>query len=163
MGDKNIKIHRAIFLLSLLKANNSEPIIGRTKLEKLLFLIRNDILDDTPFKEGYYFFEPYKYGPFTGEVLDDVLLMEDFGYLKKEKSGENPVYKITQQGIDKVNQIYQNLPKNIYKQLTEIDGKIETLKKEKNKLSLRNLLTYVYQRYPSYTINSEIRHKVLTY
>ena len=162
-NSKGVKIHRAIFLLSLLKANNNEPITGRTKLEKLLFLIKNEILDNTLFEDEYYFFKPYKFGPYAGEVLDDVLLMEDFGFLERATGRENTVYKITYKGIDKINQIYQSYPKSYQEQLHEIDKKIEKLKKHNNKLPLRTLLSYVYQNYPNYTTKSEIKHKVPNY
>ena len=163
VGSKGVKTHRAIFLLSLLKANNNEPIKGRTKLEKLLFLIKQDILADTQFDGSYYFFEPYKYGPFTTEILDDVVLMEDFGYLKRERIGDDVIYSITSQGQTKIQQINQNLSTNIKTQIDEINKKIEKLKKDKNKLPLRQLLTYVYQKFPYYTTNSEIKGKVLVY
>jgi len=161
MGNGTVKIHRGIFLLSLLSANNSEPIKGRTKLEKLLFLIRNEILANTHYEKGYYVFEPYKFGPFTADIFDDVILMEDLGYITKQDGREDIIYRITEKGEQKLHQIYQKLPKDIHDQLVDINKKIEKLKKEKNKLSLSTLLSYVYQRYPLYTINSEIKESIL--
>ena len=78
----------------------------------------------------------------------------------KEKCGNEILFKITEQGNAKIQEINQKFPGDVQKQFKELIKKIEKLKKEKNKIPLRTLITYVYQKYPDYTINSEIRHKI---
>jgi len=161
---KRVKIHRAVFLLFLLKANNNEPIIGITRLEKLLFLIREEILKGTPLEGDYYVFEPYKYGPFSTSIFDDVQLMEDMGYMSKEelKDGQT-IYSITKKGIEKVDSILERSPDKLRRYLEEIQNKITAIKKDKNSIPLRKLLAYVYQKYPDFAINSEIRDRIPYY
>ena len=147
-GKKAIKVHRAIFLLFLLNANNAEPIIGITRLEKLLFLIRNEVLKDTPMEGNYYSFEPYTYGPFSPYIFDDVQLMEDMGYMSKEELNDGQTkYMITPNGMDKIKNILAKTPD---KQLQQIQDKIASIKKDKNSIPLKKLLSYVYQKYPKY-------------
>jgi len=161
---KGIKIHRAIFLLFLLKANNHEPIVGITRLEKLLFLIRKEVLKGTPLEGDYYVFEPYKYGPFSASIFDDIQLMEDMGYMYKEELDDGQIkYGITPKGIEKVNSILSRTPDKLREYLEEIQNKIATIKKDKNSIPLRKLLSYVYQKYPDFTVNSEIRDKIHYY
>lgn len=158
------KIHKAIFLLFLLKANNNEPIIGTTRLEKLLFLIKNEIIKDTPFDGIYYTFDPYKYGPFSSDIFDDVQLMEDMNYIIREELPDGKTkFEITQKGIDKIENIMHKFPETIRKQLEQIQNEIAIIKKEKNSIPLKKLLSYVYQKYPEFTIKSEIKGKVCTY
>ena len=154
-GKKAIKVHRAIFLLFLLNANNAEPIIGITRLEKLLFLIRNEVLKDTPMEGNYYSFEPYTYGPFSPYVFDDVQLMEDMGYVSKEELNDGQTkYTITPNGMDKIKNILAKTPDKLKEQLQQIQDKIASIKKDKNSIPLKKLLSYVYQKYPNFTVIS---------
>jgi len=161
---KGAKIHRAIFLLFLLKVNNNEPIVGITRLEKLMFLIISEVLKDTQLNGNYYVFEPYKYGPFSSGIFDDVQLMEDMGYITREKLNEGQTkFVITGKGIEKIDDIMHKFPENIRKYLEKIQNEIAIIKSEKNSISLRKLLSYVYQKYPEFTINSEIKDKIHSY
>lgn len=147
-------VHRAAFLLDLIAADNHKPIVGRTKLQKLMFLIQNQVLGDTLYKKDHYIFEPYKFGPFSVEILDDIELLIDLKLIKKSDEDENEIFEITEIGQEKLKTIRSNIPQKILDQIEEI-------KKQYGKLPIQKLLTYVYQRYPEYTINSEIRDKIV--
>ncbi len=76
---------RRIVLLLLLyvpgpKGTEAEPIRGRTRLQKLLFLAKEDYGLGGVF-EGFPEFEPYKYGPFSSELYDDLDFLENLGLI----------------------------------------------------------------------------------
>ena len=84
---------RTDLVLSLLYAPDASgqfgsPILGVTRLVKLLFLltIEGDLLSDA--EEGERFnFKPYKMGPFSAEVYDDVDFLVSLGLVESRKVG----------------------------------------------------------------------------
>jgi len=126
------KIHRAIFLLLLLKANNNEPITGMARLKKLLSSIKNEIIKDTPFDDIYYPLNPYNHRLFPSDIFDDVQLMEDMNYIIREELPNGKTkFEITQKGIDKIENIMHKFPKTIRKQLEQIQNEIAIIKDKK--------------------------------
>jgi len=83
------KIDRKAFILLLLYAKgpngeNSEPIRGRTRLTKLLFLLKEEKWSYHELGRlavDYYEFEPDNYGPFDREVFNDVDFLRSLGFL----------------------------------------------------------------------------------
>ena len=155
------KIHKSIFLLLLLYSKGksgdlNEKITGITKLEKLLFLVKEEVLKKhkLPFEEDYYVFRPYNYGPFTEELFDDIELLSDLGFLPKTDERENDDFVLTSEGAQKASEIKDLLPNDI------VAG-IENIKKNYADRSLNNLLEYVYTKYPDYTLKSQIKDKIL--
>ena len=70
-------------ILTLLAKNNG-PIVGTTRLQKLLFLIE---------KEGHiepentsFGFEPYRFGPASKSLYDDLEFLVNMGYMEKTGS-----------------------------------------------------------------------------
>ena len=155
------KIHKSIFLLLLLYSKGksgdlNEKIIGRTRLEKLLFLIKEEVLkkQTLPFGEDYYVFRPYTYGPFTEELFDDLELLEDLRLLIKTDKGENDEFGLTSMGVQKSSEIQELIP-------TEILNGIEKIKKDYGNLQLDILLEHVYHKYPDYAMKSKIKEKIM--
>jgi len=152
----NQKLPRGIYLLFLLNANNGEPVKGKTRLEKLMFLISKEILD----KPGRritlrdYTFRADKFGPFTEEVYDDAETLNEIGLAKWTDDMET--IQITDRGVSLINNIKNKL--NIPHSLI-ID--IERLKRKYNNIKLKELLTYVYKNYEEYTYESEIKGQIL--
>ncbi|MEM4213937.1 MAG: DUF4065 domain-containing protein [Candidatus Methanomethylicaceae archaeon] len=140
-------IPRPLFLLILLAADKGAPIIGRLKLEKLLFKVQKDLLDKNPMLPRYNF-RPYKYGPYTEDAYDDLEALKELDLAKEKDS----VFEITQKGID----LLEELEKKgvLDKDLIE---KIEDIKRKYNKLDTDQLLTIIYSEYPDYATRSEIR------
>jgi len=72
-------------LLMLLFADNKAPIVGTTRLQKLLFLTEHEnkiICEDESFD-----FEAYKFGPVSKTLYDDIDFLVNIGFL--EKTGED--------------------------------------------------------------------------
>lgn len=74
-----------------------EPIRGRTRLMKLAFLLQRKY--DFPKRAGiskYYEFEPYKFGPFSKDLYDDITFLENLGYIKATAIGVPSIAEISE-------------------------------------------------------------------
>lgn len=81
-------MNRTDIILQLL-ANKETPIVGTTRLQKLLFLVEKEkhIMGDE--NDGSFDFKPYKFGPFSQKLCDDIEFLVNLGYI--EKSGESQI------------------------------------------------------------------------
>ena len=175
-------------LLSLLYAgtpigtNTTVPIVGITRLEKLIFLAKFDqaLLESAPPEHDFHFL-PFRMGPWTQEIYDEVDFLESLGLLTKERDAEyspedeahddqlfsdlvldkyqrggvamdegSEVFRLTEQGRKKAVEVWSRIP-------DEEKQKLIALKRRFNNMNLRQLLRYVYNKYPQYTTESEIK------
>lgn len=148
-------MHRKILPMALLDASDAGQIEGRTRLQKLVFLMEQE-LDEVPtasLDDSDYNFIPYDYGPFSKELYDDLDSLEEAGLIEVE---EEPmadgklkyVYHLTEKGQSWV----QN-------QLTDSSADkahslAEGLASEYNDMLLSDLIDEVYAEYPEYAENS---------
>lgn len=187
MGIKN----KTELLLSLLYAGEptgsvtaaAAPIVGITRLEKLIFLamFEQSLLTSGSLQNDSFNFVPFRMGPWTQEVYDEVDFLESLGLLTKERDAEyspedeahddqlfsdlvldkyqrggiaadegTEVFKLTERGRKKAADIWSRIP-------DEEKQKLITLKRKFNNMNLRQLLRYVYNKYPQYTTESEIK------
>lgn len=120
-------------------ALDNTPLRGKTKLQKLLFLISNVFCD---IKEVFEF-EPHLFGPYSEKIdhiLDDLITL---GIVYKNGNS----YRLTEKGI----QIYENLkPK---KELVDV---IDDFKDFLNDLSEDQMLVFIYIFYPKYVEESAV-------
>lgn len=108
---------------------------SRIKLSKIFFLIGEDKSLDS-FK--FYGFVPYKFGPYSFELFNDVEKLENDGFLI---TGNNEI-------------VYQEGDVDLSSQISNI---IDHYIKETSILNDEELINFVYHKYPEYTIFSEIR------
>lgn len=176
-------------VLLLLYATDKEgrpnaPVRGITRLEKYVFLAvkESNILASASNVDDQFRFRPYKMGPFSPEVYDEVDFLKALGLVHdapyKDPSGSAQVEwnaLITDQILSKYQKeeavssqsgdaIYSLTPKGIeiarrlYENLTPAEREFLTnLKKRFNHMSLREFLRYVYKKYPEYATKSEIK------
>ena len=100
------RIERSDLLLLLLYAPGSsnqkfETIKGKTRLQKEVFLAQKDLRSSGIFT--YYPFRPYKYGPYSIELYDDIDFMEYEGIITVKKidlnnKGKYAEFSITKKG-----------------------------------------------------------------
>jgi uncharacterized protein YwgA len=161
-----------------------EPIIGRTRLMKMVFLFEKEIrhklnLDKVIPEEVLPDFVAYDYGPFSEQVyndleflvnmefvnvtsLDDELLPdeeEEYGYWQAISDNEDKPFReqfsLSPLGKKFVEEkLKSKLSDNQWNVLNEF-------KKRCTSTSLRYLLKYVYTRYPDKTKKSKIRDQLL--
>lgn len=188
---KPIDNRRDILLLLLYSPGTgdgfNEPIVGRTRLVKMLFLFKEEVLPH--FRRGtsidennFYQFFPWNYGPFSREVYDDLTFFILRGFVKSEEAiGEAPEESArewnfwTDQNEAAGSEIIEYQEESfsltakgmrvcdeMYSTLT--DGQQTTLRTFKRKmvsLRLEAILKYVYTKYEEQTENSKIKGRIL--
>jgi uncharacterized protein YwgA len=134
-----------------LAADGAEPVEGRTRLQKLLFLIqmRADEMDMELF--DMYDFIAYDYGPFSKNIYDDIEYLDQRGFLRETpKQLDDGVikydYEITPKG--------KKYLRSEVEQSSDIIGLINSVKSDFNDADLKNFIEYVYSEYPEYAENS---------
>ena len=136
-------------------AGDGEPIEGRTRLQKMVFLMQQKLeeRDQDPLESDDYEFIPYDYGPFAKELYSD---LESLSHHEMIRSSESSLgsgktkydYEIKNAGEDFVSD-----------QIPQEDAQIildlaEEIKSEYNKMILSDLIDDVYSQYPEYAENS---------
>lgn len=178
---------RVHLLLLLLWASGKRGIVGESiqgvvRIMKLLFLMKMDAGLDK-YVTDYYAFAPYKLGPFEKTVYDDLDALVERDIIERKTVEENrlspesrlPKELEIEEGIDfdraKANAIYtltdtgkkyaQAYAKGAEQIDTVILMAIKDIKSTWASRPLRDILKYVYKKYPKYTSESEILDKVL--
>jgi hypothetical protein len=179
-----------VLYLPTKQGNINEPIVGRTRLTKMFFLFERELQKaffDFNIENMPEFFA-YNYGPFSKDLVDDLLFFITIGYISEEISNK----KITENEIDEYtgditidyyvpesNEISSsNMPhesiykltekginyveKNILSKYThEQKQLLSTFKAKANELSLDELLNYVYNKYPEMAEKSLVRERYI--
>lgn len=173
-----IEVDDAIVLL--LGAPSSSPALqdrieGVTRLEKLIFLLEQEsdlqqLLDETAE------FEAYNFGPFSSKIYQAVDTLSAAGLLEdsaelassredswetEEVVGAQPAdayatrnFELTERGCRYYKALLNELPPSAEKTLGEFKARFAAL-------PLRQLIRYVYKKYPDFTHNSLIKDEIL--
>jgi uncharacterized protein YwgA len=127
----------------------AERVDGRTQIQKLTFLTQKE----TELGEGYDFIA-WKFGPFSKEVWQDLdHLVEEGIVIEIPQGGKDKtvgyIYALTKEGTRFVmDRILSQIDESLLPQ-------IEKIIVNYSQMSLSELLTYVYEKYPEYTVKSE--------
>ena len=154
---EKLKILRSLFVNELPLKRMMWPLLtlyvvdeirGKTKLQKLVFLLDKEL---NIVKDQGYNFIPYKYGPFSKELIEDIEILILLGLVEREEgevievNGEEvtiTVYKLTDRGKSIAGQIYNKLTDEEKRRINKL--------KEFNTGSARSLTEYVHRKYPEY-------------
>jgi len=167
----------------------NEPIVGRTRLVKMLFLFKAEVLPlfrrgTEITDENFYQFFPWNFGPFSAQVYDDITFFILRGFVESSATGEESLPESaaewekwltnfgpqqTSEEIDPYEEESFHLTergidftKELYDALSASQKQL--LREFKTRLStapLRSILKYVYKTYPEQTTESEIKGEVL--
>jgi uncharacterized protein YwgA len=155
--------------LAFLLFHYAEEVEGITKLQKLIFLLEEETEFNYFHEKVNIEFEPYKYGPFSEQVYDELELLLSMGVVEeveteyelddirnKEDSSSHASKKfvLTERGQKAATEVNRALEDEVQTQFEEV---IE----EYTEMDLETLLEYVYRQYPSYTTESEIKKDIL--
>ncbi|MEA2553287.1 MAG: hypothetical protein QOJ65_1463 [Fimbriimonadaceae bacterium] len=168
----------------------NERICGRTRLVKMLFLFRKEVLpamrslgDITP--ENFYDFFGWNFGPFSTQIYDDLTFFQLRGFIESLASTESAsteasaewdkwvdVSGADMEGTDarmyqeecfSLTDKGQEWTKNVYDSLSTKERKIfQDFKSRLSKAPLQAILQYVYTTYPEMTDSSLIKEQVLS-
>lgn len=193
MATPRINNRRDILLLLLYSPGATpdfnEPIVGRTRLVKMLFLFGEEAL--AHFRRGteitsgnFYEFFAWSFGPFSRQVYDDLTFFTLKGFIvasdttedalpesaaewdlwlsgSAESSEDDSIIDYTEQTF-RLSERGQKFAAELYGTLVPQQKRL--LQQFKNRLSsapLRSILRYVYDTYPELTDKSEIVDDVL--
>ena len=161
----------------------AEPIEGRTRLMKLVFLLdmeldlQRDLQIDRPYK-----FEAYDYGPFSKDLLNDLDFLENMGLIKSDSKGlASPMDQDEEENLTQLISIgeLEQEATSVYEQQTfsltergrqfveselipgapeKVREGIRRIKKDYATLSLTSLLRYVYAKYPEAAKNTKLEY-----
>jgi uncharacterized protein YwgA len=167
------------------KGKNAEPISGRTRLMKLLYLLsRNQGIDKILEIRNYYKYEAYDYGPFSKDVFEDVEFLRNVGLIESNpEETSNPIdrwedYQLILESVgdpekEEFETPYQEelftltekginfVEKRLLPSLSEdVKNKILSIKANEGAMSLTSLLRYVYTKYPESAKKTKLSHLV---
>lgn len=190
MQKNNVKLNGADYLLLLLYLDNRKPINGAIRLTKMMFLFTQEIQpllkNNGVDSENLPNFIAYNFGPFSKDLYEQIDFFSNIKFIKTrdiraEEMGEvddwrgewfdgigDPVdfgyamddSKYMQYEIENLGKQY--VEKKIIPLLNNEHIKLlESFKRKIVKTSAKNILRYVYTKYPDYAKNSIIKKDVL--
>jgi uncharacterized protein YwgA len=163
----------------------AEPIAGRTRLMKMVFLFDKELRRDFELgkviaDEAIPRFEAFDYGPFSANVYSDIEFLVGLNFITVTSSGEEvpeeeeAEYEYWSSGdADEGDFTFDIFALSaLGRKFVEAGraGKLsddqwrvlDTFKARCTSTSLRTLLQYVYAKYPETTTKSKIRSQVLS-
>ena len=149
---------RTTLPLLLTFANGGEPIEGRTRFQKMIFLL----LERAKFFTNRYDFTPHDYGPYSQELQSDIDHLIREGYVAEDRKTREEgkikyAYSITKNGTAFVNHILsdEQLNKFQFSKILELSNEV---KDEINHKDLFLLLSEIYDKYPEYAKHSKFQY-----
>ncbi len=167
------------------KGEQCEPIVGKTRLMKMVFLFDKEIrrkfnLEQSIPDEVMPYFEARNFGPFSGQIYQDLEFLVEMGLVDVVEVGKEELikdeieeYSYWQATSDVVDRPFpeefwltplgrQFVEEKLKDELSEENWKtLDEFKKRCTSAPLKALLKYVYSKYPETTKESTIRDEVL--
>jgi uncharacterized protein (DUF488 family) len=131
-------LHRQRVLLQFLK--EADRPVTRLELTKWSFLLRNEL--ESAGGSAFYDFLPYRFGPFSFALFQELDKLAAMSFVHSEIDG--PV-------------VLGNAVSNSVVMPSAVKCDVNRVVARFGKLGRNRLIDYVYERYPAYTFNSEIR------
>ena len=193
MGSKRIDNRRDILLLLLYSPGVhdevNEPIVGRTRFVKMLFLFKTEALQHfrsgTEINQGnFYEFFAWNFGPFSSQVYADLTFFTLRGFIEAEDTSEDMLPEsaaewhrwLTSSPLDdeedsfvsydeqqfRLTEKGVNFAAQLYDELSHTQRRLlKQFKERLNRTPLRAILRYVYEKYPDQTERSQVKEQVL--
>ena len=165
-----------------------EPIRGRTRLMKMVFLFDEEIrrqfnLDKVITEAALPDFTPYDFGPFSANVFDDLEFLVGMGFIQPRLVGELPEEEAEEYAYWQASSatgdddpgaeaeeefalsaigrgfVEDELMGSLSEQQWQV---LDEFKARCAAMPLRTLLRYVYGKYPQTTTKSRIREEILS-
>lgn len=196
MSDVSINIdnRKDVLLLLLLSPGQSqeknEPISGRTRYMKLVYLFYKELVRDLSSfnavnEEKRHSFKPYHFGPFSKDVFDDIQFLENADLITEDAGGEPSIAESAEsrlfydealieriesqeeeneeylEPIFKLTEKGVEFADHLYNSLQTRERKaLQRFKGKFNVLPLATLLRYVYRTYPESATESKIKESI---
>jgi|AntRauTorcE11898_2_1112593.scaffolds.fasta_scaffold00141_5 uncharacterized protein YwgA len=149
-------MHKRFIPLALTYLDDEEPIEGRTRLQKMVFVVQQELMESGHLREDQlYEFFAYDYGPFSKELAESVDQMIEDGLLDEtevvydDEGNVKYIYEIEPDGREVVER---------ESSLDDIDTVVQKAHQIKQRfndnLSLPEVIDEVYAEYPEYAEES---------
>jgi uncharacterized protein YwgA len=152
MQEMKERLNRMDVLLLLLFADGAsetinEPIEGKTRLQKELFLSQKKLKDHKISRP--YSFRPYHYGPYCRDIYSDIEWLKNEKIIDEQSrydafGGILRVFSLTSRGCDEVRKMLKN------QQIDEQYRLIREVKKKFNAMSVVDLVEFTHHEYSDY-------------
>lgn len=140
-------------ILALLGAVPDRPIINKLGLMKEAFLLEKESAPSVGLSLDALGFVPYKQGPFSRVVSDALDELANAGILTVEHLGRQQRISLTRQGKALAQSVLQRLGAGPVKNLAY-------KRRAWDQLGYNGILRKVYEEYPAYTSESEIKDDI---
>ncbi len=149
-------MHERLIPLILAYVGDEEPIDGRTRLQKMVFVVQQELAESGELNEHQrYEFFPYDYGPFSKELAESIDHMIEEGLIDEDEveydddGNVKYFYELQPDGQELVEQELGS------PEIQNIVRKAGDIKRRFNEdLSLPEVIDDVYAEYPEYAENS---------
>lgn len=137
-------------LLALLSAEGeedvNEPIEGSLRVMKQVFLAQKDAGVEV------FNFVPYKLGPCSFSIYNEMEALEDSNLVNVEEDSESgdDVYSLTDEGVEVAEEKIGDLDPKLVQAIRE-------KKRMVNGMDFDELISYVYEEYPNSAEKSEVK------
>lgn len=129
--------HKQRILMKVVERLSVEGKSSKFMLVKILFLLNHEENINKYLK--FYNFFPYKYGPFSNMIYSDINMLEKEDFISKNGNG----LRLTDKGKQAA-------------KTANSRGSIKVSRTVKRFKSNRQIREYVYQKFPEFTVKSEI-------
>lgn len=141
-----------LIVLDLLNEDNRESITGKTKFQKLIFLIEDELKKKGATSD--FNFVPFRFGPYSSKLsflIDEMIRKGFIKRIKKTFDNQEIIsFSITEDGVRELVRLQQNENnENVIKV-------VRAFKSYFKKYPLDKLLMAVYKKYPQFTSKSEL-------
>ena len=144
---------RQAYPLLLAHACGGAPVRGRTRFQKMIFLMREDLKDDA--RVPNLGFAPFDYGPYSKTLQRDIDALTSDRLIDEEMSDSDHTartvytYTITKAGTEIASKLLSD-PRFKKYGFRDAYERLEEIKGEFKDISLPDLLKHVYAKYPEY-------------
>lgn len=135
--------------LVFLYTDQSEPIEGATRFQKLVFLAQNEWnLKD------YYEYRPDRFGPYSTDLRADLDTLRNEGYIERNTETNSYgyariIYSLTPDGVKEARRLLNAGNESVFDLVQEV-------KQKYNDQPISDLLQYVYHHYDEYVEASDL-------
>lgn len=145
---------RKLLPLRLLAETDDGVVEGTTRLQKLVFLVQQQVAYELP-EDLRYDYVGHDYGPFSKELAADLEALAERGWIEVEKrpatNGTQYVYRLTEDGRRAVREMTGESSGPVTDVVLDRVRHVEDVF---NHMPVSNLLEYVYNHYEEYTTES---------
>ena len=148
-------IVRQAYALLMVHANGEEPVRGRTRLQKMMFLLWKSMGGKGMNGCAGLGFVPHHYGPYSRQLQDDIEGLIAEGLIEEEKEA-SPAgqymyrYRATGAGARMAAALVEDPKYKEYGFGGAAYEEIRGIKSKVNNMEIRDLLEEVYSKHPEY-------------